>query len=281
MYIHGVATRDVRAILEKSCGLNVSAMQVSRATEMLDADFEKWRNKPIRDVIKFLLLDARYEKVRVDGQVVDCALLIAYGITATGQRRVLGVSAELSEAEVHWRNFLESLCNRGLHGVIMIVSDNHAGLKAARMSVFPSIPWQRCQFHLQQNASAYIPKKTMIQEVHNDIRDIFNMPNRGEAENLLRKCIQKYETTASDLAKWLEGNISEGLTVFNIVPGNLNAIRRLRTNNLAEFQNKDLKKRTRCITVFPNKESLLRIATALLCELDDEWSCENKVYLKV
>ena len=110
MYIHGVATREVTAILEKMCGLEVSAMQVSRATEMLDAEFKKWREQPLPEPIKYLLLDARYEKVRrEDNAVADCALLIAYGITESGRRCVLGVRVELSEAEVHWRKFLESL----------------------------------------------------------------------------------------------------------------------------------------------------------------------------
>ena len=139
MYIHGVATREVTAILEKMCGLEVSAMQVSRATEMLDAEFKKWREQPLPEPIKYLLLDARYEKVRrEDNAVVDCALLIAYGITESGRRCVLGVRVELSEAEVHWRKFLESLIARGLHGLKLIVSDNHVGLKAARMSIFCS-----------------------------------------------------------------------------------------------------------------------------------------------
>ena len=138
MYIHGVAPREVTAILEKMCGLEVSVRQVSRATEMLDAEFKKWREQSLPEPIKYLLLDARYEKVRrEDNTVVDCALLIAYGITESGRRCVLGVSVEHSEAEVHWRKFLESLITRGLHGLKLIVSDNHVGLKAARKSVFP------------------------------------------------------------------------------------------------------------------------------------------------
>ena len=281
MYIHGVATREVTTILEKMCGLEVSAMQVSRATAMLDTEFKKWREKPIVEPVKYLELDARYEKVRQeDNSIVDCALLIAYGITDDGHRRVLGVSVELSEAEVHWRKFLESLVVRGLRGMKLIVSDNHTGLKAARKSVFPSIPWQRCQFHLQQNASAYIPKKSMQQEVHNDIRDVFNMPTRADAEIQLKKLIEKYGKSAPDLSKWLEEELPEGFTVFNVEPDSLDARRKLRTTNMVEFQNKELKKRTRCIRVFPNKESLLRIATALLIELDEKWLADSKAYLK-
>ena len=256
-------------------------MQVSRATEMLDAEFKKWREHPLPEPIKYLLLDARYEKVRrEDNTVVDCALLIAYGITESGRRCVLGVSVELSEAEVHWRKFLESLIARGLHGLKLIVSDNHVGLKAARMSVFPSVPWQRCQFHLQQNATAHIPRKSMQQEVHNDIRDVFNMPTRSDAEIQLKKLIEKYGKMAPDLSSWLENELPEGFTVFNVEADSLNARRKLRTTNMVEFQNKELKKRTRCIRVFPNKESLLRIATALLIELDEKWLANGKVYLK-
>ena len=197
-----------------------------------------------------------------------------------GIRCVLGVSVEHSEAEVHWRKFLESLIARGLHGLKLIVSDNHVGLKAARMSVFPSVPWQRCQFHLQQNATAHIPRKSMQQEVHNDIRDVFNMPTRSDAEILLKKLIEKYGKTAPDLSNWLENELPEGFAVFNVEPDSLNARRKLRTTNMVEFQNKELKKRTRCIRVFPNKESLLRIATALLIELDEKWLANGKVYLK-
>ena len=132
---------------------------------------------------------------------------------------VLGVSVELSEAEVHWRKFLESLIARGLHGLKLIVSDNHVGLKAARMSVFPSVPWQRCQFHLQQNATAHIPRKSMQQEVHNDIRDVFNMPTRSDAEIQLKKLIEKYGKTAPDLSSWLENELPEGFTVFQCGTG--------------------------------------------------------------
>jgi transposase-like protein len=215
--------------------------------------------------------------VRVDKTVRDCALLIAYGVQENGSRRVLGVSVELSEAEVHWRNFLNSLVKRGLCGLTMITSDNHAGLKAARMSVFPSVPWQRCQFHLQQNASAYVPKKSMQEAVHADIRNVFNMPSKEEAERLLSLTVAKYQDQASDLSQWLESDLAEGFTVFEAAPPT--ARKKLRTTNMVEFQNKELKKRTRCIRVFPNKDSLLRVVTALLIELDETWQTETKAYI--
>ena len=276
MYINGVSTRKVTHVLEAMCGLEVNSMQVSRAARMLDEEFEIWRNRPI-GAVRYLLLDARYERVRVDKTVRDCALLIAYGIREDGSRSVLGVSVELSEAEAHWRKFLNSLAERGLCGLKLITSDDHSGLKAARMSVFPSVPWQRCQFHLQQNASVHVPKKAMQEEAHADIRNIFNMPTREEAERLLKLTVTKYQDTASDLSAWLENDLQEGFTVFDVASAP--ARKKLRTTNMVEFQNKELKKRTRCIRVFPNKESLLRIATALLIELDEAWQTESKAYI--
>jgi putative transposase len=195
MYVQGVSTRKVNAILEEMCGFEVSSMDVSRAAKVLDDEFAVWRSRPL-SAYRYLLLDARYEKVRQNGTVVDSAVLVAYGINESGMREVLGVSVSLSEAETHWRTFLESLVARGLHGLECITSDSHSGLKAAKRAVFPSVPWQRCQFHLQQNAQAYIPKTSMKQEVATDIRTIFNAPNREEADRLLKRMVAKYEKIA-------------------------------------------------------------------------------------
>ena len=160
VYIQGVSTRKVNAILSELCGFEVTSSEVSRAIKELDEQLESWRNRELGHYV-YLILDARYEKVRVGGCVQDAAILIAYGINLEGRREVLGVSVALSEAEVHWRAFLQSLCERKLHGVKMITSDAHKGLKAAIRAVSPSVPWQRCQFHLQQNAQAYVPKVSL------------------------------------------------------------------------------------------------------------------------
>ena len=278
MYVQGGGTRKVNAVLEELCGLEVSSSQVSRVNKLMDEEIEAWRNRRLGRM-DYLLLDARYEKVRTDGVVRDCALLTAYGVDEKGKRTVLGVSVEMSEAEIHWRNFLESLVSRGLHGLKMITSDNHSGLKAARMAVFPSVPWQRCQFHLQQNASAYIPKKTMREDVHAKIKNIFNAPDQLEAERLLKISAELYRENASDLAAWMEENITDGLTVFSNKELNTSQQKKLRTTNMVEFQNKELKKRTRIIRVFPNKNSLLRIAASMLIELDEKWQTESKAYI--
>ncbi len=184
MYVQGVSTRKVAAITEELCGFSVSSTQVSRATALLDEQLQAWRERPLGQY-KYVYLDARYEKVRQDGQVRDAAVLIAVGVNMEGKREVLGVSVALSEAEVHWRTFLQSLVTRGLSGVELIVSDGHTGLQQARKAVFGGIPWQRCQFHLQKNAQSYVPRQNMKAEVAADIRAIFNAPNRHEAESLL------------------------------------------------------------------------------------------------
>ncbi len=267
MYVQGVSTRKVTSVLKKLCGLEISSTQVSNASKLLDEELEKWRNRPINS-INFLQLDARYEKVRQDGIVLSCAVLVATGVMEDGKRTILGTSVSLSEAEVHWRNFLLDLKKRGLHGVQLITSDDHSGLKAALTSVFPSVPWQRCQVHLQRNAVAYIPKMDMRKEVANDIRHIFNTPDQAEAQRLLDLSIEKYKKSASRLSEWMETNIPEGFTVF-MLPENQR--KKLRSTNMVERLNREIKRRTRVATLFSNEASLLRLVSAILSETSDEW----------
>jgi transposase-like protein len=233
----------------------------------LDAILAGWRDRPLGRY-RYLYLDARYEKVREDGQVRDAAVLIAAGVNEAGKREVLGVSVALSEAEVHWRSFLQSLTQRGLHGVELIISDDHAGLKQARKAVFGGIPWQRCQFHLQQNAQAYIPRKEMKKEVAADIKAIFDAPNRQEAERLLVLTVEKYQEKASRLARWMEENLPEGLTVFAFPAEHR---RRIRTTNMLARLNREIRRRTRVVSIFPNEASCLRLISALLMEISEEW----------
>ena len=195
MYVQGVSTRKVKAITEQLCGIEVSATQVSRAAAQLDEVLQEWRERPLGE-ITYLYVDARYEKVREAGQVRDAAVLVASGITPAGERQVLGVSVSLSEHETHWKAFLQGLKERGMQGVQLVISDDHAGLGAARRAVLGSVPWQRCQFHLQQNAGAYVPKQAMRAEVAADIRSMFNASDRRAAEEFLQAAIQKYATSA-------------------------------------------------------------------------------------
>ncbi len=198
MYVQGVSTRRVKKIVEELCGMEVSSTQVSRVAAQLDEILEGWRTRELGHY-RYVILDARYEKVRQGGQVLDAAVLIACGIDQQGLRDVLGCSVRLSEAEPHWRAFLADLKQRGLNGTTLIVSDAHEGLKAARKAVFPSVAWQRCQFHLQQNAGQYVPNVAMRAPVAADIRAIFNAPDLEEAEHLLTKFLDRHRETAPKL----------------------------------------------------------------------------------
>jgi len=276
MYIQGVSTRKVTEVMKQLCGSEISSTQVSRASQLLDEELTAWRNRPIGE-ISYLVLDARYEKVRHGGSVVSCAVLIAVGVTPKGHRSLLGVSVSLSEAEVHWRDFLASLQERGLHGVTMIISDDHGGLKAARQARFPGVPWRRCQFHLQQNAGHYVPKIGMRTEVAASIRSIFNSQDRADADRRLDIVVRKYEKSAPKLSHWLADNVPDCLTVFSLPETHR---RRLRTSNMLERLNKEIKRRTRVATLFPNEASLLRLVSAVLMEISEEWET-GKIYLRM
>ena len=276
MYVQGVSTRRVAAITEKLIGKEVTSVQVSRAVAELDQQLEAWRNRPLGRY-KYLWLDARYEKVRIDGVVRDAAVLMAAGLNLDGKREVLGVSTSLSEAEIHWRTFLESLTQRGLAGVELITSDDHAGLGKARIAVFGGVPWQRCQFHLQQNAQAYVPRRVLKSEVAADIRAVFNARHRQEAEELLAFAVKKYAETSSGLADWIEENIPEGLTVFSFPEKHR---RRLRTTNGLERLNREIRRRTRVAVLFPNTASCLRLVTAIIMEICEEWQT-GRIYIRL
>jgi len=278
MYVQGVSTRKVITVLQSLLGpdVSISSSQVSRAAENLDIGLAAWRERPLGET-PYLFLDARYERVREGGHLIDCAVLVAVGVTADGVRRVLGVSVALSEAEVHWRGFLDSLIRRGLMGIKLIVSDDHAGLKAARRAALPSVPWQRCQFHLQQNAQAYVTRIEQRKPVAQRIRSIFNAPDKAEAERLLKQSVEIWAKEAPKLALWAEENLPMGFAVFDFPEGHRT---RLRTTNGLERINRELKRRTRVASIFPNAASCLRLVSALLAECDEEWM-SGKMYINL
>lgn len=276
MYVQGVSTRKVAAITEQLCGLEISSMEVSRAAAALDETLGAWRERRLGNY-PYVFLDARYEKVRQGGQVLDAAVLIAIGVNTAGRREVLGCSVALSEAEVHWRTFLASLKDRGLHGLELFISDAHEGLKAARKAVFPSVAWQRCQFHLQQNAQAYVPRQEFKVEVAAALRAVFNAADAAEAERQLGLFIERYQTIAPKLATWAEQAVPESLTVFGFPEAHR---RRLRTSNVLERLNKEIKRRTRVATLFPNEKSCLRLISAVAMEISEDWETD-RIYLTV
>ena len=276
MYVQGVSTRRVAAITEQLCGTEISSTQVSRATAELDEQFATWRERPLGQM-RYLYLDARYEKVRQDGQVRNAAVLLAMGVNLEGKREVLGASVSLGEHEVHWRTFLQSLVARGLAGVQLVISDDHGGLQKARLAVFGGVPWQRCQCHLQRNAQAYVPRRIMKREVAADIRAIFNAATRHDAEALLAQAVQKYSSKASALADWMEKNIPEGLTIFAF-PSEHH--RRIRTTNSLERLNREIRRRSRVAMLFPNEASCLRLVSAVVMEISDDWQT-GRTYIRL
>jgi transposase-like protein len=267
MYVKGVSTRKVSQITEQLCGTEISASQVSRIAQLLDEELEQFRERELGEY-RVVYLDAHYEKVRVNGTVQDLAILKAIGVNCWGKREVLGVSVALSEAEVHWREFLQALQRRGLKGVDLVVSDDHVGLRAARRAVFPSIPWQRCQFHLAQNAQAHVHNRAQAREMGQAIRDIFNCPSLADAEAMVSRVAQRFATENPHWVKWLEENIAEGFTVYRFAR---RTHRKIRTVNTLERVNREIRRRTRVVGIFPNEASVLRLTAAVLAEIHEEW----------
>ena len=186
---------------------------------------------------------------------------------------MLGVSVALSEAEVHWREFLQALQRRGLKGVEVVVSDDHAGLRAARRAVFPSIPWQRCQFHLAQNAQAYAHNRAQGREMGQAIRDIFNCPSLADVEAMLTRVAERFAKENPQWVKWLENNIAEGFTVYRLARS---THKKIRTVNGLERVNKEIRRRTRVVGIFPNEASVLRLTAAVLAEIHEEWLTDRQ-----
>ncbi|MDA1091518.1 MAG: IS256 family transposase [Proteobacteria bacterium] len=277
MYVKGVSTRDVEAVMKEFGIDSLSSTQVSRAAKLLDEELEAWRNRELGE-IRYLIVDARYEKARLGGVVRDVAVLSAIGIGPDERRRVLGVSCALSEAEIHWRAFLEGLLKRGMHGVQFVVSDDHSGLQAARKAVLGGATWQRCQFHLAQNAIHHAPNLAIRKRIGAELRHVWNALGLATATENLRLLVESYRDKAPNLARWLEDNVPEGLSVFSLPEHHR---RRLRTTNPIERGiQQELKRRTRKVRVFPNIESLERLVSAVLVEIDDKWNAASKAYIK-
>lgn len=278
MYIQGVSTRDVEKVMAEFGLEGLSSSQVSRAAALMDEELEAWRRRRL-GAFPYLFLDARYEKARIDGVVRDAAILSAVGIGEDGKRSVLGVSVALSEAEVHWRAFLDSLVARGLRGVHFITSDDHAGLVAARKAVFPGAIWQRCQFHLARNAIHHAPSAATRKAIGRQLRAVWGASDRTTAEAELARIVSGYAHSAPKLAAWLEQNVPEGLAVFSLPEAHW---RRMRTANPIERAiQQELKRRTRKIRVFPNQAALERLATAILVEIDEQWIASDRAYLTI
>ncbi len=275
MYIEGVSTRKVSAITEALCGLEVSRSQVSALAEKLDGELSAWRHRRLEKACPYLVIDARYERVRRAGQVVSQGVLVAVGISEEGYREVLGAWVADSESEASWGQVFGELKQRGLRGVRYVVSDDHGGLVRAVGRHFQGAAWQRCQVHFLRNALALCgaQQKPLAAAL---LKSITEAPTRAAAIEAIRQAVAELEKRAPKVAALLEEHGEEILAVYALPEAHR---KQMRTTNLLERQNQELKRRTRVVRVFPNEQSCLRLVTALLMETTQEWM--ERLYLRM
>jgi putative transposase len=275
MYVEGVSTRKVSAITEALCGLEVSKSQVSALTAKLDAEIAEWRMRPLTQAYPYLVVDARYEKVRRGGAVVSQGVLVACGIDERGYREVLGCWVAESESEASWGAVFAELKQRGLSGVRYVVSDDHAGMVKAIGRHFQGAVWQRCQVHFVRNALSLcgVQQRPLVLSL---MRSVTEAPTREAARTALAAAVAELEKKAPKTARLLEEHGEEILGVYALPEPHR---KRMRTTNMLERQNQELKRRTRVVRIFPNEQSCLRLVSALLMETSQEWM--GRVYLRM
>lgn len=273
MYIQGVSTRRVKKIVGQLCGFTVSASQVSSLVKTLDEELEAWRKRSLAGTrYRYLVVDAHYEKVRFLTRVRSTAVLWVVGITEDGYREHLGVWLGGSESRDTWGRVFQDLVQRGLSGVEYVVSDEHAGLCQALKRYFPEADHQRCQVHYLRNAFAFTSSEALQQEIKTALHDVWAAPTRTEADGRLARLIETLRSKHARMAEWLEASAHDTLAFFRLPAEHR---KRLRTTNGMEHDHMQVRRRTRVIRIFPNEESLLRLASALAVERNEQW-CEKK-----
>lgn len=267
MYVQGVSTRKVKAITEELCGYEFGADAISQITQKLDTELQQWAKRNLEEEYPYLILDARYEKVRENGVIRSRAVLVALGINWEGRRRVLAVELANRESATSWKDFLLVLKTRGLSGVLLTVSDDHAGLKKAIAEVLPEAAWQRCYVHFLRNAMDYLPRK-----VHDDclteLRWLYDRRDLEEAKRDLAAWLVRWQERYPKLCGWAETNIEETFAFYRLPREHH---KHLKSTNLLERLNQELKRRTHVIRIFPNEASCLRLVRALAVEQHEEW----------
>jgi len=273
MYIEGVSTRKVKDITEVLCGTSFSKSTVSRLTGQLDADLSAWRERRLDAVAyPYLMVDARYEHVRVDGRVVSQGVLIVKGVRSDGQRELLAVDVADSESEATYDELFRRLKERGLKGVQLVTSDDHRGLVNAIHRHFQGASWQRCQVHFLRNARGKVARKHQA-ALTADLKAIYAAPDRDWALSLAREVVERWSASHPAVAAWLEEGVEATLACFSFPEGHR---RRIRSTNGLERFNQELKRRTRVVRIFPNREACLRLVTAMCVEQSEEWLSGRK-----
>lgn len=275
MYLQGVSTRKVKDITEALCGTSFSKSTVSRLTADLDTDLLAWRERRLDEVAyPYLMVDARYEHVRVNGRVVSQGVLVVKGVREDGRRELLAVDVADSESEATYETLFRQLKARGLHGVQLVTSDDHRGLVNAIHKHFQGAVWQRCQVHFLRNARGKVTRKHQA-ALTADLKAIYASPDGEWALSLVQEVIERWATTHPRVAQWLEDGIEHTLACFAFPETHR---RRIRSTNGLERFNQELKRRSRVVRIFPNRESCLRLITALCVEQSEEW-LSGKRYL--
>ncbi|VXB58899.1 transposase [Burkholderia sp. 8Y] len=276
MYVQGVSTRKVKAITEELCGHSFSASAISAINKGLDATLAKFARRPLEEAYPYLIVDARYEKVRESGVIRSQAVLIAIGINWEGHRQVLAVELANRESHSSWKEFLLALKKRGLSGVEFVASDDHAGLKKAIGEVLPEAAWQRCYVHFLRNALDYLPRKA-DDDCLQELRWMYDRRDLQEAQRDLAAWISKWQGKYPKLVDWVEGNIAETLTFYRLPRAHH---KHLKSTNMLERLNEEIRRRTRIVRIFPNEASCLRLIRALCSETHETW-LEDSRYLNM
>lgn len=274
MYLQGVSTRKVTEITETLCGTEFSKSQVSALTARLDAELDAWRNRPLDGEYPYLIVDAQYHKVRENHRIISKGILTVVGISKDGYREILAVECSITENETTWATVFKKLYDRGLRGVLLVISDDHKGLVKAINRYFQGCQWHRCQVHYLRNLLDLVPRK-LRKALADKLKDIFNAPDREQAELRVNQLIALYENKYPQVAEFLENSAHEVLACFNFPEEHR---KRIRTTNGLERFHEEIRRRTRVIRIFPNQNSCLRLVSALAAEQHDTW-VSGKRYL--
>lgn len=267
MYVQGVSTRKVKAITEELCGHEFSASVVSQINKTLDASLKAFCERRLKEPYPYLILDARYERVREAGVIVSQAVLIAVAVDLEGRRQVLGVELANRESASSWREFLLRLKERGLQGVEFVVSDDHPGLTAAIREVLPQALWQRCYVHFLRNALDHLPRKH-LDDCLQELRWIYDRRDLSEVRRDIAQWLGKWSGKYAKLCLWVEENIEETLSYYRLP---LAHHKHMKSTNMLERLNQEIKRRTHVVRIFPNEASCLRLVRALAVEAHENW----------
>ncbi len=267
MYVQGVSTRKVKAITEELCGHSFSASAVSGVVKRLDEQLSQFAQRRLEEAFAYVILDARYEKVRESGSIRSRAVLVAIGIDWEGRRQVLGVELANRESASSWKDFLLTLRQRGLRGVELVVSDDHAGLRKAIAEVLPDAVWQRCYVHFLRNALDHLPRKG-DDDCLRELRWLYDRRDVNEARKDLAGWLKRWQDKYAKLCAWVEDNIGETLSFYSLPLGHH---KHLKSTNMLERLNEEIKRRTRVVRIFPNEQSCLRLIRALAVEMHENW----------